>query len=149
MFITRVTCVNEELCAAVNRLIPQLTSHRPPTPEELAALVENPASCLLIARRLQDAPIVGMATLVIYRLPTGIRARLEDVVVDETARGLGLGEALTRRAIELAREAGAESLALSSGAQRAAANHLYQKMGFVPWKSNHYRYWLAKPESRK
>lgn len=144
MQITLATELTDELMSAVERLIMQLTSHPAPTWDELSDLLANPASYLLIVRHPDDGPIVGMATLVVYLLPTGVRARLEDVVVDESARGLGLGEALTRRAIELAEQVGAESLALSSGSQREAANRLYQKMGFVRWESNHYRYWIRK-----
>ena len=144
MSSTLATELTDELAAAVERLMPQLTSHCPPTRDELAALLASPCSYLLLARHPENGPIVGMATLIVYILPTGLRARLEDVVVDESARGLGQGEALTQRALELAAEDGAESVALSSGPQREAANRLYQKMGFVPWESNHYRYWLRK-----
>lgn len=145
MKIIRITELTDELFESIERLIPQLTSHRPPTRQELGDLLASPASCLLATRHPEDGPIVGLATLIVYFLPTGARARLEDVVVDETARGLGIGEALTREAIRLAAESGAESLALSSGVKREAANRLYQKMGFERWESNHYRYWIRKP----
>ena len=84
--------------------------------------------------------IAGILTLIIYRVPTGIRARVEDVVVDETLRGKGIGEALVEYALNMAREAGADGVALTSNPGREAANRLYQKLGFKPWKTNLYFY---------
>jgi ribosomal protein S18 acetylase RimI-like enzyme len=81
-----------------------------------------------------------MLTLVVYRVPTGIRARIEDVVVDEAMRGKGIGEALMRHALHMAREAGADGVALTSNPRREAANRLYQRLGFHPWQTNLYFY---------
>lgn len=129
-----------ELMEALGRLLPQLTDHAPPTATDIQIMLANPGCTLLLARA--DSVIVGAATLTIYRIPTGIRARVDDVVVDESARGQGIGEALMQACIETARTAEAESLVLSSGASRTAANRLYQKLGFERWESNHYRLWL-------
>jgi ribosomal protein S18 acetylase RimI-like enzyme len=80
-----------------------------------------------------------MLTLVIYSTPAGRHAWIEDVVVDEAFRGRQLGEALTREAIGMAREAGAKAVSLTSRPAREAANRLYQKMGFLRWETNLYR----------
>jgi len=142
MHIRRARKVDDELAAAFERLILQLTAnHPPPTREELEALMTSASSILLVARHPNGhGAIVGAATLIIYRVPTGIRARIEDVVVDEAMRGKGIGEALVREALRLAREDGADSVALTSSPRREAANWLYQKVGFKRWKTNLYLY---------
>lgn len=141
MKIERLTAGSDELFYALQRLVPQLTAnHPPPSRAEVDALAASPGTILLVARHPDDGPIVGAAALVVYRVPTGIRARLEDVVVEEAARGLGIGEALTRESLRLAREAGADGVALTSSPRRAAANRLYQKIGFKRWETNLYFY---------
>lgn len=144
MQIQKVSQVTPELYEAVQRLVPQLGAHKvPPTKEELNELVESECSILLIARESDpDASIVGMVTLIIYRVPTGMRSLIEDVVVDGTARRKGIGEALVRQAMELARESGATGVALTSNPQREAANQLYQSMGFQLRQTNPYFYSL-------
>ena len=135
--------VSDELVEALGRLIPQLTqSASPPTSEELHAVVGSDATTLLLARDEETSAIVGSLTLVLFRIPTGLRARIEDVVVDESARGQGAGEALTREAIRLAGEAGAQKIDLSSHPSREAANRLCQRLGFERPETNVYRYSL-------
>ena len=131
--------VTPELLDAVRRLVPQLSKSAPPiTEEELAEIVAGPATIFLVAR--VDGVIVGCLTLVVFRLPTGVRAWIEDVVVDDVARGHGVGEALNVAAIALADERGARTLDLTSRPSRKAANRLYQRLGFVPRDTNVYRY---------
>lgn len=131
--------VTPELVEAFARLVPQLsTSSPPPGKEELAELVGAPGTSVLVAR--EGDRIVGTLTLVVFRIPTGLRAWIEDVVVDEAARGRGVGEALTLKAIEVAREAGARTVDLTSRPSREAANRLYQRLGFTPRETNVYRY---------
>lgn len=144
MYIENVSEVTQELCEALQRLIPQLGVHKvPPTLDELNALIESEASALLIARYPnENSSIMGILCLVVYRVPTGLRSIIEDVIVDETMRRRGIGEALMCRAIELAREIGVENVALTSNAQREAANQLYQSMGFELRKTNPYIYRL-------
>jgi len=137
MQIERVTTVDAELVAAIARLIPQLSTVAPPTTAALAALVAAPGSTLLIAR--DGAEIAGALALTIYRILTGVTARIDDVVVDERVRGQGIGEALAREAIALARAAGARSVNLTSRPERAAANRLYQRLGFEAITTNVYR----------
>jgi ribosomal protein S18 acetylase RimI-like enzyme len=140
MLIQKVDKVTDELVQAFQRLMPQLTTnHPPPSWDELRALVAFPASTLLVARENASTPITGAATLALVRAPSGVHARLEDVIVDEMARGRGVGEALTREAIRLAKEAGADYIALTSNPRRAAANRLYQRVGFQKWETNVYR----------
>lgn len=147
MHIARLQHITPEVVEAFARLIPQLTTnHPPPTAAALQALVDSPASILLIARWPDESgPIVGTLTLVLYRVPTGIRARIEDVVVDENVRGRGIGEALVCRALEMARQAGADGVALTSNPRRIAANRLYQRLGFTRWETNLYFYRFPTP----
>jgi len=91
---------------------------------------------------VENGEIVGVLSLTIYHVPTGLRSIVEDVIVDEKMRRRGIGEALVRSAINLARDAGANGVALTSNPQREAANQLYQSMGFELRKTNPYFYKL-------
>jgi ribosomal protein S18 acetylase RimI-like enzyme len=132
--ISVVESVSPELVDAFSALLPQLSSTSPPSASELAELVDSPATSLLVAR--DGDAIVGTLTLAVFRIPTGVRAWIEDVVVDEAARGRGVGEALTLHAVELARAAGARSVELTSRPTREAANRLYRRLGFEPRETN-------------
>jgi ribosomal protein S18 acetylase RimI-like enzyme len=133
---------SEELLEAVRRLVPQLSaSASAPKAGELEDVISSPATTLLLARD-EDDRIVGMLTLALFRIPTGTRAWIEDVVVDEGARGMGAGEALTREAIALAEQAGARTVDLTSRPEREGASKMYEKIGFRPRRTNVYRYVL-------
>jgi ribosomal protein S18 acetylase RimI-like enzyme len=140
--VSAASGVDDELIAAFNRLIPQLSrSAALPTLDAIREIVKAPASTVLIARDGRDqGRIVGLLTLVVFRIPTGVRAWIEDVVVDEAVRGRGAGEALSEAAIRCAVEAGARTVELTSRPSREAANRLYQRLGFVRRDSNVYRY---------
>ncbi|HVD65837.1 MAG TPA: GNAT family N-acetyltransferase [Gaiellaceae bacterium] len=140
MAVTQATTVSEELVAAFARLVPQLSSSaEPPTREQLEGIVSSPTTTILLARDDEGA-IIGSLTLALFRAPTGVRAWIEDVVVDETARGQGAGEELVAEAIRLASDAGVRTLDLTSRPSRAAANSLYEKLGFRKRDTNVYRY---------
>ncbi|SRR5581483_4030301 len=140
MRIEQITSADNELWDAFQRLVPQLTSNNPPPSlDDLAALVNSESSTLLIARA-DDGSIVGAACLTVYRVPTGVRAIIEDVIVDESARGQGIGEALVRRSLDIAREKRASGVSLTSNSKREAANRLYVKIGFVRRETNAYYY---------
>lgn len=129
----------EELEAAFGRLIPQLSKRSaPPSKRELAQMIASPASDVLVARL--DGEIVATLTLITFRIPTGVRSWIEDVVVDDAARGRGVGEQLNRFAIELARSKGATTVDLTSRPSRDAANRLYKRIGFKPRDTNVYRF---------
>ena len=133
--------VTDEIVAAFERLIPQLSSSSPaPTRDQLAAIVEDPFSVLYLAR--VDGDIVGSLTLAMYQIPTGLKAWIEDVVVDGAARGKGVGEALSAAALEEARRRGAKDVSLTSRPFRESANRLYQRLGFQPYETNVYRFKL-------
>jgi ribosomal protein S18 acetylase RimI-like enzyme len=144
MYIGKITEPTDELYQAMQRLIPQLGIHKvPPTREELASLINRQGATLLIARHPDEtSEIVGFLSLTIYQVPTGLRSIVEDVVVDESKRRLGIGEALVRHAIYLAREAGANGVSLTSNPKREAANKLYVAMGFELRRTNPYFYKL-------
>lgn len=132
-------CVDDELVAAFATLIPQLSSSSPPpTAEELQAIVDTPDSVLFVAQL--DGRVVGSLTLAFYRIPTGLKAWIEDVVVDDSVRGQGVGEALNRSAIAEAVHRGAKHVSLTSRSSRGAANRLYQRLGFEPYDTNVYRH---------
>ncbi len=131
--------VNDAVVAAFAELVPQLSrSSSPPTAEELNKIVAHEASTILLAS--EGTTILGSMTLVLFPIPTGIRAWIEDVVVDESARGRGVGEALNRRALTIALNAGAQTVDLTSRPSRDAANRLYKRLGFVARETNVYRY---------
>lgn len=145
MVIVDVSEPTEEVTAAVQRLLPQLgvTGSLPGT-RTLATILTSGTTRLLLAR-LPDAegPAVGMLTLAWYRVPSGLKVWIEDVVVDEAVRGQGVGAALVRAALTRAQAMGATQIDLTSAPQRAAANRLYRRLGFVQRETNVYRYTLA------
>jgi len=128
-----------ELIAAIVRLVPQLSSSaRVPTAYEIEGIVESQATTLFVARDAGQQ-IVGALTLAVFRAPTGVRAWIEDVVVDGAARGAGVGSALVEAAVDEARRAEARTVDLTSRGDRAEANHLYQRLGFEQRETNVYR----------
>ena len=130
-----------EVTGAISRLLPLLSkSSAPPSEEQLGQIVASPSSTLFVARDDVSGKIVGTLTLVMFRIPSGIRAWIEDVIVAEEARGQGCGEALNRAALEVARAAGARTVELTSRPSREAANRLYRRIGFVERETNVYRY---------
>ena len=138
--VEAVARVTPDLVDAFARLIPQLSrSSPPPDADTLQAIVASSACTLLVARD-GDGSIVGSLTLVVFPIPTGTRAWIEDVVVDDAARGAGVGAALNRAALDRARELGAKTVDLTSRPSREAANRLYRRLGFEPRETNVYRY---------
>ena len=130
--------VTDELLAGLNHLLPQLSSTAAPlTFDDLEGVVNSPTGQLFVAR--VDNVIVGTLTLVVFTIPTGVRAWIEDVVVDAEARGKGIGEALSFAAIDEARRLGVRSIDLTSRPSREVANTLYQKLGFELRNTNVYR----------
>lgn len=139
--VVTVHAVDDELLEAFNRLIPQLSSSSPPpTREHLEALVDSEDTVLFVAR--VDGRILGSLTLACYRIPTGTKAWIEDVVVDADARGHGLGALLNQAALDEARSRGVKDVSLTSRPSREAANRLYRRIGFEPRETNVYRYTL-------
>jgi ribosomal protein S18 acetylase RimI-like enzyme len=131
--------VDNEVVEAFERLIPQLSSSNPaPDARALSRIVAHEAATLFLARL--DGRIVGSLTLAVFPIPTGVRAWIEDVVVDESARGHGVGEALNRAALERAKSLGAITVDLTSRPSREAANRLYKRLGFVKRSTNVYRF---------
>ena len=126
-----------EVVEALARLLPQLSPAQPPDVAQLATIMAG-GSTVFVAR--VDGRIVGSLTLVLYRIPTGLKAWIEDVVVDEAARGHGVGEALNVAALDEARRLGAKAVSLTSRPSRDAANRLYRRIGFTARDTNVYRY---------
>ena len=134
-----VISASADVLAACHRLIPQLSSSSAPiSAQELEEVIESDTTVLFAARSGQE--IVGLLTLAIFRIPTGVRAWIEDVVVDNQARGKGVGDALNRAALAEAERRGAKTVDLTSRPSREAANRLYQRLGFNQRDTNVYRY---------
>ena len=137
--VEEATDVTPALLDALARLVPQLSQSAAPVGEpELAEIVRSPATRLLVAWR--EGRIIGTLTLVLFRIPTGVRGWIEDVIVDEAVRGHGVGEALTAEAVRVAGEAGARTLDLTSRPSREAAHRLYTKLGFEVRDTSVYRH---------
>ena len=142
MFIEIVGDVTDALVEAYDRLTPQLSSSNPPSREALEDIVAAPATDLFVATD-DDGTILGTSTLAVFRIPTGRRAWIEDVVVDDAARGRRVGGLLTRAMVDRADELGCTTVDLTSRPSREAANRLYQREGFVVRDTNVYRYTLG------
>lgn len=144
MPIEVVNDVTDELLEAMQRLMPQLNPGHPiPDRQAVERIVHSEASTLLISRD-NFGKITGMLTLVVFHTPSGTHAWIEDVVVDSASRGQGIGEALTRMAINMAQALGTDSVNLTSRPAREAANRLYQRVGFQLRQTNVYRYSLPR-----
>jgi ribosomal protein S18 acetylase RimI-like enzyme len=136
---------NDEVVGALNRLLPQLSSTATAlTLTQLRELVESSSTTLFVARN--EGTLVGTLTLAVFRIPTGLRGWIEDVVVDESARGAGVAEALTLAAIAEAKRRGIRSLDLTTRPTRDAANRLYSRLGFELRETNVYRRLIEEDE---
>lgn len=140
VLIEEVTSAPADVVEGLATLVPQLSSSASaPSAEEVEEIAASPATALFTARLEEGGPVVGSLTLVVFRIPTGLRAWIEDVVVDDSARGRGVGAALTRAAMARARDLGCRNIDLTSRPSRQAANRLYQRLGFVARETNVYR----------
>ena len=141
--VEEVREATDEVTGALRTLVPQLsTSAAVPDQAAVQRIVGSQATTLLAARL--DGKIVGFLALVMFPIPTGLRAWIEDVIVDEAARGRGIGEALTQRALALAEEAGVRTVDLTTRPAREAAGRLYERVGFAVRSTRNYRYTFAR-----
>ncbi len=138
MEISQLTTINSSTYEAFKRLIPQLTGEEQhPTKNDLEKIINAEMTYIYVASDKET--IVGSLTLILYRIPTGLKGMIEDVVVDNSARGNGVASMLINKAIEKAREVGAKKIELTSRPSRVAANNLYKKLGFELRETNFYR----------
>jgi ribosomal protein S18 acetylase RimI-like enzyme len=144
IYITQATQATDELVKAFERMIPQLTHRKPPTQEALVSLIESQSAVVIARYPGVSDPIVGSGTLAVFAVPTGLRGHIEDVVVDQSVRGHGIGEALVTALLTKARELGIESVSLTCNPTREAANKMYQKMGFQKRETHVYWYDLRR-----
>lgn len=139
MRVEELTSVDHKTVEAIQRLMSQLSTSAPPvTVDVMTSVVSSPVNTVFVARDGDD--IVGTLTLVVFPIPTGVRAWIEDVVVDESARGNGIGDDLIAAAVEKSQRLGARSIDLTSRPAREAAHRLYLKAGFIVRETNVYRY---------
>lgn len=144
LVIEVATEATDEVVDAIGRMVPLLSSSAPkPSRADLAEIVTCPSTTLFVARDGEGGPIVGTLTLAIFRIPTAVRAWIEDVIVAEEARGQRGGELLTMAALSEAEKQGARTVDLTSRPSREAANWIYQKVGFARRETNVYRYELG------
>jgi len=139
--VEAVASVDDEVAAAVTALVPQLSRSSPPDRRRLERIVADPVTTLFVAR--DGGRTVGMLTLAVFEIPTGVRAWIEDVVVDESARGSGVAVALVQAALDRSSALGARTVDLTSRPDREAANRLYGRLGFEVRQTNVYRRSLA------
>lgn len=138
--VFEVTSMNQGVFDAFLSLTPQLSSSSPiPSYSELEQIVNSDATKLFIATHEASGDIMGSLTLVLFRIPTGLRAWIEDVVVDDQYRRRGIGKLLCEKAVEVAKAEGTRTIDLTSRPARAAANELYKSTGFKIRKTNVYR----------
>jgi ribosomal protein S18 acetylase RimI-like enzyme len=149
IYITQVTHATLELAGAFEKLIPQLSQRKPPTLDELSALIASGSIVLAARFPGQAGPIVGSGTLAFFSVPTGLRGHIEDVVVDQAVRGHGIGEAIVAELLARAKALGLESVSLTCNPTREAANTMYRKMGFTKRETNVYSYDLGKESSSR
>ena len=140
--IVEITEATKEIYSEMTKLLSQLTSSELSfSQKDLERIVASKNSILFTAvDKEPNSNIFGILTLVLIEIPTGTLARIEDVVVDKTARGKGIGETITLAAIQRARELGITKIDLTSSPSRKAANRLYQRLGFKQRTTNVYRY---------
>ena len=143
MSVELITEFSDELVDAMERLIPQLSrSAKPLDAQATRRFVEQDGVHFFVFRSDNDADkgtILGMLSLATFEIPTGVRAWVEDVVVDEAARGQGAGQALVEAALNHAKKVGSRTVDLTSRPSREAANRLYQRCGFELRETNVYR----------
>jgi ribosomal protein S18 acetylase RimI-like enzyme len=137
--IEEVKAASVDVLDALQRLVGELSSSAAkPHAAELEEIIESPVTRLIVARNESD-DVVGMLTLVLFRIPTGMRAWIEDVVVDRQERGEGIGKRLVREAIRIANENRARTIDLTSNRSREVANRMYRNLGFNPRETTVYR----------
>ncbi len=142
MDINRITQVNENITRAFSKLVPQLTGRKEyPSLEELERVIRSENTHLFVATEGDE--VMGTLTLVFYQIPSGLKAWIEDVIVNESFRGKGVATALLCHALHIARDKGARKVDLTSAPSRGAANRLYQKLGFEQRETNVYRLYLS------
>lgn len=136
--IKRITIIDEAACDAFEKLLPQLTGRDDaPSAEQLEMIIADEMTHLFVAT--ENDVILGTLTLVLYRIPTNLKGMIEDVIVDEAARGKGVATRLMNHAISVARKNGVAKLELTSNPTRIAANNMYQQLGFEKRNTNFYR----------
>ena len=141
--ISQVTQATPELVEVFEKLIPQLSQRKPPSLDELTSLIDSRSIVLTARFPDSSSPVVGSGTLAVFLVPTGLRGHIEDVVVDQSARGNGVGQAIVSELLAKARELGIEGVSLTCNPTREAANKMYEKMGFQRRETNVYWYDLG------
>lgn len=145
MRIYEATIVSDAIVTAFRNLIPQLSPNSPlPSKSDLEELINSNSTIVFLAEK---GSIIGTLTLVFNKIPTGNKVWIEDVVVDNAAKGKGVGEELIKFAIDYVSSKGINQINLTSSTERIAANKLYQRLGFEKRETNVYRFTTKAPHS--
>ena len=142
MKVRRISRYSEDIFNAILRLLPQLSADAKLPTKELVKKMLNSKNSYLLVAELNDGNIIGMLTIGTYLIPSKMKVWIEDVVIDESYRGKGIGKELTLFAIEYSKSLGAEVIELTSKPARIEANKLYQHLGFVKHETNMYRIYM-------
>jgi ribosomal protein S18 acetylase RimI-like enzyme len=141
MEINELGVANDVDLVRVNNLLKQLVhdsaTYKPVAFSRWEEIIGDKKTVVITVR--EDGEIIGMGMLFLILKPRGFYASIEEMMVDEAHRGKGIGEAIGRKLIEVAKERGVETIELSARPSRVPANKLYQKLGFLPKETNVYR----------
>jgi ribosomal protein S18 acetylase RimI-like enzyme len=141
--ISELTETSSSVLKSINELLPQLSSSAQViSMDRLSELVESDNTLIFIGTD-ESGQILGMLSLIVMKIPTGNKAWIEDVVVDQLARGKGMGKALMNHALEKAKELAVKSVDLTSRPSREKANMLYQSLGYQIRETNVYRHKIS------
>jgi ribosomal protein S18 acetylase RimI-like enzyme len=141
--ISELTETSSSVLQSINELLPQLSSSAQViSMDRLSELVESDNTLIFIGTD-ENGQILGMLSLIVMKIPTGNKAWIEDVVVDQSARGKGMGKALMNHALEKAKELAVKSVDLTSRPSREKANMLYQSLGYQIRETNVYRHKIS------
>lgn len=138
--VRQLTTASMDDWMVVNTLLPQLTERGSLTWDDFCAIIQSPTDELALLYHRDK--IVGMIALCYTLSPTGRKAWIEDVVIDEKYRGRGLSHHLISWAKTQAATQGVSKLQLTSRPSRLEANALYQSENFQLRTTNVYQYEL-------
>lgn len=140
IYIEKVKNYSIELTEAINKLLRQLDESASfLTKEDVKSMIASPVNSLFVARRKNNKEIVGMLTLIVYRIPVGKKGWLEDLVIDKVYRNKGIATKLIHYAIGNAKANGVLYVNFTSRPEKKDANRLYRRLGFEKRNTNVYR----------
>jgi len=139
--IEQATTFSSSLTESVNTLLHQLNPNAYLlSDKDVQEMLDASTNELFVAKDAEK--IIGMITLITYRIPYAKKGILEDFVVDASYRGKGVGSDLIKTAMESAKEKNVKYIELTSNPTREKAREFYLHLGFVQRETNVYRFSL-------